>query len=460
MDTESFAQSADYAMYLSLNIGVFVSAVLVILMQPGFMLFEAGSVSRKNAVNNIFKNIADFAIGGLVFWLVGFSIFSGDFWAVQLFEPLGLTQDVGTPSANIPIAAPLFFLFQLGFASAAVTVSSGAVTARISPHAYLAFVALFTGVIYPTVGFLVWSPSGALYGVFQDFAGGVVVHSTGAAAGLAGAILLRPRLGYNGYDPIDVGPERLFRIAATHAPHNMPLAALGVFLLWIGWFGFNGGTLLAAGAPAPQSGGADGYFELGEALMSGFGTILVNTTLSPCAAVAAIVLWQTVSGDDLNMQDMLNGVIAGLVGVTAGADVLTPGLAAAAGVGSALVFLATKRLLIWASIDDPVGAVPAHGLTGVFGAVFLSLATPETLIATALSQAIYALAIFAGVFVASLAAFWLAGWLCRIGAMIAAPGRAGDAWRRNHLRVDFRTEVNGLDERLHGQDAYNFRSLR
>lgn len=460
MDTESFAQSADYAIYLALNIGVFVSAVLVLLMQPGFMLFEAGSVSRKNAINNIFKNLADLAFGGLVFWFVGFAIFNGDAWAVAIFETVGLAQPAGAPSENIPIAASIFFLFQLGFASAAVTVSSGAVTARISPYAYLVFVMIFTGLIYPTIGFLVWHPSGALYGVFQDFAGGVVVHSTGAAAGLAGALLLRPRLGYNGYDPIDVGPERLFRIAATHAPHNMPLAALGAFLLWIGWFGFNGGTLLAAGAPPPETGGPDGYFELGEAVMSGFGAILVNTTLAPCAAVASIALMQTISGDDLNMQDLLNGVIAGLVGVTAGADVLSPGLAVGAGFGAGLVFLWTKRLLVRLSIDDPVGAVPAHGLTGVFGAVFLSLAEPETMLVTAASQTTYALVIFAGAFVASAAAFWLAGMLCRIASVAAAPGRAREAWRRNPLRVDFRTEVNGLDERLHGQDAYNFRSLR
>lgn len=460
MDLETFAQSADYSLYLVLNVGVFISAVLVLLMQPGFMLFEAGSVSRKNAINNLFKNLADLAFGGLVFWLVGFAIFNGADWSVALFSAVGLAQPVQGASGAIPIAAPLFFLFQLGFASAAVTVSSGAVTARIAPHAYLVFVVLFTGLIYPTVGFLVWHPAGALYGVFQDFAGGVVVHSTGAAAGLAGALLLRPRLGYNGYDPIDVGPERLFRIAATHAPHNMPLAATGAFLLWIGWFGFNGGTLLAAGVPAPESGGASGYFELGETLMRSFGVILVNTTLAPCAAVAATAALQTLSGEDLNMQDLLNSVIAGLVGVTAGADVLTPALAVAVGAGSALVFLWTKRLLVRVSIDDPVGAVPAHGLTGVFGAIFLSLAAEEGVAEKAISQATFGLLIFAAVFVASLAAFWVVGWVVRVVAVLLRPRRARDMWRRNHLRVDYATEVHGLDERLHGQDAYNFRSLR
>ncbi|MEL6979381.1 MAG: hypothetical protein AAGM38_11985 [Pseudomonadota bacterium] len=452
--------ASDYAVLAAVNIGVFVSAILVIMMQPGFMLLEAGSVSRKNAINNIFKNMIDFCVGGLVFWAVGFSVFSGEGPVIDLLGSLGLTKDPGPAGpATLSPADTLFFLFQLGFASAAVTVSSGAVTARISPYAYLLFAGMFTGVIYPVVGFLVWHPAGVLYGEFTDFAGAVVVHSTGAAAGLAGAVLLRPRIGFNGYDPVGLGQEQLLRIAASHAPHNTPIAALGVFLLWIGWFGFNGGTLLAAGAPSGVlNEGVDPIGAL-PGLMDGFGVVLVNTALAPCAAVLTLMAFQTLLGEDLNFQDLLNSVIAGLVAVTAAADVLSTPMALVAGAAAALVYRATRFALAAFSIDDPVGAMPAHGLTGVLGAAMVASAAPEGWLGVAISQTAYALAIFVGVFLASAIAFVLAAWACRLGYLIS--GRIGlrDAFRGEFLRVDFETEIYGLDESLHGQDAYNFRSL-
>ena len=330
--------SVDITLLTTINIAVFISAVLVFIMQPGFMLLEAGSVSRKNAINNLFKNLIDFAAGGLIFWAVGYMTFSGEGPIVAWIAEMGWAQTAPPSAPKLDPADSIYFLFQLGFASAAVTISSGAVTGRISPYAYLIFAMLFTGVIYPVIGYAVWHPTGPLYGVFTDFAGGVVVHAVGAAAGLAGAVMLRPRLGYNGYNPIGLEDERLFRIAASHAPHNTPIAALGVMLLWIGWFGFNGGTLFAGGLPtAVNEQSVTGPMEL-------FGAILVNTALAPCAAVVVTVLIQAMLRIDLNMQDILNSVIAGLVAVTAAADQITPLGAVVAGAGAAIVYRTTRFL--------------------------------------------------------------------------------------------------------------------
>ena len=445
--------SVDAALLATLNIGVFVSAVLVIMMQPGFMLLEAGSVSRKNALNNLFKNLIDFTAGGLVFWAFGYATFSGEGPIVAWMAELGLTQEAAPETARLAPSDTLFFLFQLGFASAAVTISSGAVTGRISPYAYMIFAMMFTGLIYPVIGFAVWHPTGPLYGVFNDFAGGVVVHAVGAAGGLAGAIILRPRLGYNGYDPVGIGDERLFRIAASHAPHNTPMAALGVFLLWIGWFGFNGGTLFAGGLP--PGGGPTAI----PAAMELFGAILVNTALAPCAAVVVTMLIQAVLRSDLNMQDLLNSVIAGLVAVTAAASVISPLGAIVAGAGAALIYRWSRILTSRLSIDDPVGAVAAHGLTGVFGAMCFAFSTPENWTDVAITQGAYGMAIFVAVLAASAIAFLIADLLCRIGALLLGRASFRQITSQNFLRVHHSTEIEGLDERLHGQDAYNFRSI-
>ena len=445
--------SVDLALLAVLNVAVFVSAVLVITMQPGFMLLEAGSVSRKNAVNNLFKNLIDFAAGGLVFWAVGFMTFNGEGPVVAWLAEMGWTK---TPPASDELLQPadsLYFLFQLGFASAAVTISSGAVTGRISPYAYLLFAVIFTGLIYPVIGFAVWHPAGPLYGEFNDFAGGVVVHSVGAAAGLAGAVMLRPRLGFKGYDPVGLGDERLFRIAASHAPHNTPIAALGVMLLWIGWFSFNGGTLFAGGLPAGSGS------ETLPATMELFGAVLVNTALAPCSAVVVTLLIQAALRIDLNMQDLLNSVVAGLVAVTAAANEISPLGAIVAGAGGALIYRFTRIALSLMFVDDPVGAVAAHGLTGVLGAMCFAFSTPDAWVDVALRQGGYGMAIFLAVFIASAIALAISDLACRFGALLLGRASFRQVFSQNFLRVHHSTEIEGLDERLHGQDAYNFRSI-
>lgn len=459
MDFNFPLSSVDVALLGYINIGVFISAVLVLTMQPGFMLFEAGTVSRKNALNNIFKNIVDLCVGGLVFLLIGNQTLMGEGPIIALLEQVGLAQAVSDDAPRLLASDPVLFLFNFGFASASATICSGAVTGRISPYAYLGFAAIFTGLIYPVLAFLVWNPARAFYGMFRDFAGAVVVHAAGAAAGLAGAILLRPRLGYNGYDPIGVGRETLFKLAVSHAPHNLPLSGLGMFLLWIGWFGFNSGTLLAGGAPASADVLADPVAEGVEPLMTGLGVIALNTALAPCGAAVTMVLLQSLTRQRLNMLHLMNSVIAGLVGVTAAPDVLSPEGAVLVGAAAALAY----RLCVWAltraSVDDPVSVVAAHGVTGIVAAVAAGLAAPDEQIGW-LSQLIVASAIFGGVFIVSIVAFKLSAFLCRIFAVLFGGAPMRQLWRGSFLRVHHEVEIVGLDETLHGQDGYNFRDPR
>lgn len=451
--------AVDVALLAFLNIGVFISAILVLTMQPGFMLFEAGVVSRKNVLNNIFKNILDLSIGGIVFLLIGYQTLSGDGPIIEFLGEYGLTQTPPESAPTLLASDPLLFLFNFGFASAAATICSGAATGRISPYAYLIFSAVFIGVIYPVLAFLFWNPASIFYGAFRDFAGAVIVHAAGAAAGLAAAVLLRPRIGFRGYDPIGLGRETLFRMTVSHAPHNMPLSGLGMFLLWVGWFGFNSGTLLAAGTPA--SAGALAASPAADVLplMDGLGVIALNTALAPCAAAVTTVMTLALMRQRLNMLHIMNSVIAGLVGVTAAPDILTPYEAVLVGAASAIAYRLCARALMALSIDDPVSVVAAHGVTGVVAAVAAGLAAPDEHI-NWLSQLVFASAIFGGVFVVSMVTLLLSALAHRLLAVLFLRAPFSDLWRGSYLRVDPEAEITGLDEALHGQDGYNIRPGR
>lgn len=388
------------------------------------------------------------AVGAIAFWAVGYDILTGDSVLWDWVADLGLRRELTPGVEMVKPAETLGFLFQFAFASTAATICSGAVTARMSPHAYLIFAACFTGFIYPVCAFLIWNEQSVIHGVFRDFAGAVVVHSVGAAAGLAGTILLRPRIGFNGYDPIGLGQERLFRLAKRHAPHSMPLASLGVFLLLLGWLGFNGGTLLAGGFPQGASAGAL------DAMMSHLGSILMATVLAACASAATLAVLNTVLHEDLNLLDTMNGFIAGAVCATAGADILTPGEALLAGVAAALVFRASRWAFVWMSVDDPVAAISAHGFTGVLGAAVVGLAATDSSPALLVSQITIGLGVFACVLVVSLVFFTLTDVLLRVTAVLAGRRKLRDALRGGMLRIDYRTEIQGMDVEMHGQEAY------
>ncbi|MEZ6044336.1 MAG: ammonium transporter [Planctomycetaceae bacterium] len=332
------------------NFVLFICAVLVFLMQAGFAMVESGFNSAKNSVNILFKNSMDVCVGVLLFWLVGYGLmYPGDEgWKVGSylgFAGWGVSEDsLGADMAAGALYPQVDFFFQAVFAATAATIVSGAVAGRMKFNGYIIYSAILTAFIYPISGSWKWGGGFLDQQGFYDFAGSIVVHAVGGFAGLAGAIVLGPRLG---------------KFSADGKPqpmpgHSLPLAALGVFILWFGWYGFNPGSQLVF------SDGADI-----EATMK----IATNTTLAAAAGgvIATILSWILFSKPDLSMA--LNGILAGLVGITANCDGVTNesamAIGAVAGVLVVLAIIALDKL----RIDDPVGAFPVHGVCGVWGGI-------------------------------------------------------------------------------------------
>ncbi len=324
------------------NLFLLLAAVLVIFMQAGFAILESGLNHSKNTVNILMKNVMDFAIGVLLYFFIGYGIMYGDGNGYFAFDgPVSFDASEQTIAAG-ELTTMVDFLFQAAFAATAATIVSGAVAGRMKFAAYMIYTVVLTGVIYPISGYWKWGGGWLDAMGFYDFAGSIVVHAVGGFAGLAGAIVLGPRIGRFGKDK-------------TAMPgHNLTFAALGVFILLIGWFGFNPGSQLAIV-------GADNTL----AVM----LIAVNTTLAAAAgAVSALVLsWVLDKKPDLTMA--LNGILAGLVGITANCDGVTNGESIVIGVVAGLLVVAGIKLLEAVKIDDPVGAWPVHGLCGLWGGI-------------------------------------------------------------------------------------------
>ncbi|MEO1066052.1 MAG: hypothetical protein AAFW47_01610 [Pseudomonadota bacterium] len=443
--------------YLVVNITLFICGILVLLMQPGFMLLEMGSVSRKNAINNVFKNFIDLCLCGLFFWWIGYDILNGTSSLTPVLAAIGLTKDAaGAANAILPTES-IYLFFQFVFASTAVTITSGCVTGRVHPFHYVVYSVVFSSVVYPIIAFVVWNPIGILNGVFTDFAGSVVVHATGGFAGLAGALLIGPRIGYYRHGADDYGVDVVDALAESHQPHNIPMAALGVFLLWLGWYGFNAGTLFAAGVPAFTAVEGTDLLSVLTPIFDTFGQIVINTTLSPCAGASIVALALLLTNQEIDMLAILNGAIAGLVGITASPDI-APGIAAILiGAVSGFIFLGTRALLDAARIDDPVSAFSAHGTPGIFGAVVVGIVSPGGLdLALVLSQLSFALLIAAFSFVAACGVFGLSVFLLRVcGLLPFFKGEILPGYKGNYLRVETDYELEGLDQYVHGRDAYN-----
>lgn len=318
-----------------------LASVLVFLMQAGFALLESGMSRAKNAVNVMMKNYMDCCVGGVVFWLFGFGLMFG----------ANLTGWYGMSHFAMHEGPPwdyTFLLFQMMFAATAATIASGAMAERTHYWAYLIGAIVISGVIYPIFGSWVWS---GLYGGqgwlaklgFIDFAGSTVVHSVGAWCALAGILMLGPRLGRYSSD----GQVRLI------PGHNLGMVALGGFLLWFGWFGFNAGSNLA--------------------VSSSLGLIALNTHLAAlCGAIGALVAQRSTASPVL-LTSTVNGSIGGLVGITAGCASMAPGYAAFTGLIAGFVVIYGMRLLDRLRIDDVVGAVPVHGFAGVWGTLAAGL---------------------------------------------------------------------------------------
>ena len=382
---------ADLAYALD-TIALLMCAVLVIHMKPGFALLEAGLHGSKNAVNIFMKNYATFAIAGIAYWAIGFSIMYGSGLFLSGYE-----------AELFPGAADFFF--QMVFAATAATIVSGAIGGRMKFGAYLVFALVMTAVIYPFLGGWHWG-EGWLYQLgFYDFAGSSVVHAVGGFAALGGILALGPRLGRYVNGKVMAMPG-----------HNLPLAGVGVFLLWIGWFGFNGGSQLAFST-----------IEDAQAIA----TVFLNTNLAAAAgAFAALALsWAVFKKPDFSMT--LNGVIAGLVSITAGPDVINGIWAVLVGAIGGVVVTYSILLLDRLKIDDPVGAVSAHGSAGIWGTLAVGIFGGANLGVQLLGTLAYAGAAFGLTYVLFL-------------ALKATMG----------IRVHAREEVTGLDVAEHGAEAY------
>jgi len=351
-DLDAFAASGGYAIFTANNIWMMVATALVFIMHLGFATLETGLTQSKNTVNILFKNTLIPCIGLLTYAIVGFNLmYPGADFAGKWFGFAGFGVSVSDEVANLTDvynAGYTYwtdFLFQGMFAATAATIVSGAVAERVKLSSFLIFSTIFVSIAYPITGMWKWG-NGWLNNLetpFYDFAGSTLVHSVGGWGALAGVMLLGPRLGK--YSSGRVKPI---------LGHSMPLATIGVFLLWLGWFGFNGGSVLSAN-PALTS------------------LVLVTTALAAAAGGVASVLvsWAVIKKPDLSMA--LNGILAGLVGITAGADQMSAmdavliGAIAGAIVVFAVIFFDKVKL------DDPVGAISVHLVCGIFGTLAVGL---------------------------------------------------------------------------------------
>ncbi len=409
-DDAAPAVTAADAMFTANNIWMMVSIFLVFVMHLGFATVETGLTRAKNTVNILFKNTAIVAIGLLTYALIGFNLmYPGDFSIAGFFgfagfgiaAPEGAAGLIDYAGGNYSYWTD--FLFQGMFAATAATIVSGAVAERIKLGSFLIFSAIYIALVYPFVGSWVWGGGWLAEKGFHDFAGSTLVHSAGGWAALAGILLLGPRLGkyVNGQAKAIMG-------------HNMPLVTIGVFLLWLGWFGFNGGSVLS-GDPGMVS------------------YVLVTTCMAAAAGIigSMIATWTIQKKPDLTM--VLNGCLAGLVGITAGADVVSVGASIIIGLICGAVAVVSVMMFDKLEIDDPVGATTVHLVCGILGTLFVGVFSTDYSLGV---QALGVLAYGAFCFPAALLIF---------GILKATMG----------IRVSEEEELKGLDIGEHGMEAYS-----
>ncbi|MBU0571922.1 MAG: ammonium transporter [Candidatus Omnitrophica bacterium] len=320
---------------------VLIAAFLVFFMQAGFGMVEAGFIRTKNTCNILTKNFLDFCMASIGFFICGYAIMFGQ--GNGLFGFHGWFLNGAESGADIPLFA--FWLFQAAFCGAAATIVAGGMAERMKFTSYLVYSFIISALIYPVVGHWIWG-GGWLSGLgFSDFAGSTVVHTVGGFAALSGTIILGPRIGkYNADGSANV-----------IAGHSIPLASLGVFILWFGWFGFNPGSTLSVG---------DGSL---------IGRVAINTNLAAAAGgiSAMSFVWKVFGKPDLSMA--MNGALAGLVAITAGCAFVEPWAAITIGAIAGVIVILGIIILDKLRIDDPVGAFPVHGMNGIWGTLAVGL---------------------------------------------------------------------------------------
>ncbi|MBN2039009.1 MAG: ammonium transporter [Spirochaetes bacterium] len=397
-----------------------VAAFLVFFMQAGFAMVEVGFTRAKNAGNILMKNLMDFSIGSIVFFIIGFGFMFGDSIGGFIGGSKFMLSHAGTAdSAGLWEYA--FWLFQAVFAATAATIVSGAMAERTKFKAYLFYSIAITAIVYPISGHWIWGGGWLGSLGFIDFAGSTVVHSVGGWAAMMGAIFLGPRIGKYGAD----GKPKAI------PGHNIPLAALGVFILWFGWFGFNPGSTTA-----------------GDNLSIGF--IAVNTNLAAAAGaiVAMVTIWIKSGKPDVSMS--LNGALAGLVAITAGCASVSPLSSIFIGAIAGLVVVLSVELFDFVfRIDDPVGAISVHGVCGALGTLLVGL----------FAEAKYAGEGVNGLFFGGglgLLGIQLIGVLAVLAWVVVTMGIIFFIVKTAvGLRVSREEELKGLDIDEHGMESYS-----
>ena len=414
---EVFAQDTESSFNGLSTMWILLTAFLVFFMQAGFGMVEAGLIRAKNAANILMKNLMDFCFASLGFFMFGYALMYGS--DGSLFGTGGwFLLGVESPVEGLPLYA--FWLFQAVFVGAAATIVAGGVAERMKFAAYLAYSFIISALIYPIVGHWVWG-GGWLSNIgFYDFAGSTVVHGVGGIAALVGTWMIGPRIG-------KFNPDGSANVIGGH---NIPLVALGVFILWLGWFGFNAGSTL-------------GFDDPGQIAL-----IAINTNL---AAVSGAIVVMTLAWVKFGKPDValtLNGVLAGLVGVTAPCAVISPMAAIAIGAIAGFVVIYSVLFLDRLRLDDPVGAIGVHGFCGVWGTLAVGLFAQETLGAPAdglffggglAPLGIQALGVIACL---GFVAITMAGVFKVIDLVIG-------------LRVTEDAELRGLDIREHAIESYS-----
>lgn len=396
------------------TVWMLLAAMLVFWMQPGFALCEAGFTRSKNTVNILMKNFVDFMLGSLLFFFVGFGFMFGSDGAGFIGAPNW--GDLSFYKGELPVEG--FLIFETVFCATAATIVSGAMAERTKFSMYLIYSAVISLFVYPIEGHWTWGGGWLSQMGFHDFAGSAIVHSVGGVLALTGALALGPRRGKYGKD----GKSRAI------PGHNLALAALGVFILWLGWFGFNPGSQLAAS---------------GEVNRIAISHVFLTTNLAAVAGGVAtmFVTWFKYGKPSLSLT--LNGILAGLVGITAGCDVVSP-------CGAVMIGLLCGIVLVYAiefidhklHIDDPVGASSVHGVCGILGTVLTGvLATDGGLLYGGGWH-------FLGVQCIGIVVIDLWAAVCGVLLFFGIKKAHG-------LRVEARVEDEGLDIYEHGESCYN-----
>lgn len=399
----------DQALFTANNLWMMLCIALVFIMHLGFSLLEIGLTRQKNTINILFKNFFIICSGLILYYLIGFNLmYPGDFNGWIGLTGIGLELPENGLTAAYAEGGYTYwtdFLFQGMFAATAATIVSGAVAERIKIGAFMIFSIIYVGIIYPLSGSWLWGGGFLSDFGFYDFAGSTLVHSVGGWAALMAVIFLGPRIGkFKG--------KKIFAIPG----HNIPLAATGVFLLWFGWFGFNGGSVLSAETSSTS-------------------LVLVTTSLAAAAGGLGACISSFMVFKNFDVTMFMNGILGGLVGITAGADLMSPLEAICIGLIAGLIIVLAVKLMDILRVDDPVGAIPVHLCCGIWGTlavgIFGSMASLNQL------------------FIQFASVMTIGGFCCLSACIILMPLR-----KIYGLRVSAKHEVEGLDIHEHGMDAY------